>query len=103
MIIVNIKKNSNKEICQIEASGHAEFDEKGKDIVCSAVSAILIGGLNSINNIDNYDILKKEGYLSLKLKENISNTYEDKIVLNTIYIQLKTVENGYKKFIKING
>ena len=47
MIKVNIEKNKTK-IISLTISGHSNYDEKGKDIVCAGVSAIVVGGLNSL-------------------------------------------------------
>ena len=37
---------------KFELEGHALFDINGKDIVCAGVSAILIGGINAINEME---------------------------------------------------
>ena len=47
MITVSYSKN-NEIISLIEVTGHALFAPKGQDIVCSAVSSIMIGGLNNL-------------------------------------------------------
>ena len=57
MIKITFLEKDDK-VVKIEAIGHALFDEKGKDIVCSAVSAILVGGCNALTNHQNYQILK---------------------------------------------
>ena len=36
----------------IKISGHANYDEKGKDIVCASVSSIVITTINAIIEID---------------------------------------------------
>lgn len=92
-----IENSSNIEYLKI--SGHANYDDYGKDIVCSAVSAISIGALNALKNIENYAITQKEGLIIIENKNNSS--YDDNIVLNTMLIQLKTIEQSYPKFIQI--
>ena len=49
MIKVNIEKN-NAKITSLKVSGHSNYDEKGKDIVCAGVSAVVVGGINSLLN-----------------------------------------------------
>ena len=92
-----IENSSNIEYLKI--SGHANYDDYGKDIVCSAVSAISIGALNALKNIENYAITQKEGLIIIENKNKSS--YDDNIVLNTMLIQLKTIEQSYPKFIQI--
>ena len=80
MIKITFLEKDDK-VVKIEASGHALFAEKGKDIVCSAVSAILVGGCNALTNHQNYQII---------------------IVMRTILIQLMTIEESYKSYISIS-
>lgn len=95
MIKVNIKNN------HIEIKGHAMYDDMGKDIVCAAVSTIVITTINAIIRFDKEAIKyeEKDGYISIDvLKDtNITNT----LILNMIEL-LKELEKQYKKNIKIN-
>lgn len=99
MIKIIFHRNDDKKISFLESEGHANFDKKGKDIVCSAVSSVLVGGINSLQNIDSYDIKINEGYIKLDTK-NINSEY-DAIVLETIYVQLKTIEKSYSQYVKV--
>ena len=100
MIKINIEKN-NARIVSLEVSGHSNYDEKGKDIVCAGVSAVVVGGINALINEDkhaiNYEC--KEGYAKVLVK-NIDNDNINKI-LDVITTQLYTIEESYPKFIKI--
>ena len=89
----------NDKINSLEVSGHANSAPHGEDLVCSAVSAIVTGGANAINNKKDFDLKISEGYARIKSKNIISK--EDEIVLDTIVTQLKTIEESYAKFIKI--
>ena len=53
MIKIKYSKINNL-IKEIEVSGHANYDEEGKDIVCSAVSACVVGGLNALKSVNKY-------------------------------------------------
>lgn len=99
MIKVICYKESDK-IIGFEVKGHANYDDKGKDIVCSAVSSIVIGGLNAIKNINAFELKNENGFVKLIKKDELED--EDLIVLKTIYIQLKTIETSYPSYIKIN-
>lgn len=95
MIKVNINKN------HIEIKGHAMYDDIGKDIVCAAVSTIVITTINAILRFDENAINYKDsdGYISIDIikDSNITNT----LILNMIEL-LKDLEKQYKKNIKIN-
>lgn len=55
MIDVVIFQNSNSDYIGFKTNGHAEYDDPGQDIVCSAVSAIAITILNSIEKLSDVD------------------------------------------------
>ena len=100
MIKINIEKNYTK-IISLEVSGHSNYDEKGKDIVCAGVSAIVVGGLNALLNENKkaIDYEYKDGYAYVFVKD-IDNDNINKI-LDVITTQLYTIEESYPKFIKI--
>jgi len=39
------------QIVKVEVSGHSNFDQVGKDIVCAGISAIVFGTLNALDNL----------------------------------------------------
>ena len=69
--------------------------------MCAGVSAVVVGGINSLINEDKYAINYecKEGYAKILVK-NIDNDNINKI-LDVITTQLYTIEESYPKFIKI--
>ena len=100
MIKILIKYEGNK-FDSLEVKGHANSAPHGQDLVCAGVSAILIGGLNNLDNIKSFDIKIEEGYTSVKRINEISA--HDEIVLQTIVCGLKTIEESYSQFISIKN
>ena len=84
---------------ELTIKGHANFAEEGSDIVCSAVSAIGVGGLNAIEKIKgeepNYKI--EDGFINVLFETDETS----QIIAKTIYTQLKTIEESYGKYLKI--
>ena len=99
MISVSIEKKDNV-INTITISGHAEYDEKGKDIVCASVSSIVITTVNGILTLDSssLDYVDKEGYIKISLNKH--SEVIDILIQNMINL-LKELENDYKEYIKI--
>jgi len=66
MILVKVLKK------EIEIKGHALYDDYGKDIVCSAVSSIVITTVNGIISIDEDAILYQvsDGKIVIKIKKD---------------------------------
>lgn len=81
-----------------KVNGHAEYDDIGKDIVCSAISGICFGSLNWFDKKDillfNSDESKPE--LIFKVKMNDKN----KIGISLIETQVKTISDSYSQFCK---
>lgn len=84
----------------IEIKGHAMFDYHGKDIVCAAISSIVITSVNGILRVDEkaleYD--SKDGYIAIDVRKHDKVT--DALIKNMIDL-LKELENQYKKNIKV--
>ena len=100
MIKVLIKKEEKKFV-SLEVKGHAKSADQGQDLVCAGVSSVLTGGLNSLENPQDFDIELSEGYCSVVAKNSVSS--HDEVVLETIITSLKTIEESYGKFIQIKN
>lgn len=83
----------------ITISGHANYDEYGKDIVCSAVSATVITTVNGILSIDNSAIEVTEGE-KVEIKILKHSNVVDKLISNMINL-LTELQNDYKDNIDI--
>ena len=83
----------------LEVRGHAYYNDPGKDIVCSAVSAIVVGGINALENNENMNIEIAQGLIRVKSETTLSDN--DQIVFQTIITQLETVIAEYPKFVTI--
>jgi Predicted ribosomal protein len=104
MVKVSFLKKENK-INQVIIKGHANFDVLGQDLVCAAVSSIAVGGINAIGeyfgrNSDKFKYDMNDGYINLEIYDINQNDIQ--VILETLYFQLKTIEESYSKYIKIN-
>ena len=99
MIRVKVESNKNH-IDKISIIGHADYDEYGKDIVCSSVSSIVTTTVNGIFEID-------KSYLNVNEDKDgmiISILKEDKIcdkLINNMLSLLSELEESYPENIKV--
>ncbi len=107
MIHVDILRADDGSIKSFNCTGHAGAAEKGKDIVCAAVSMTVINTLNSIEALLPEDG-KKMTVKSDNEKGEISCSFstppsgEAKLLLDSMYLGLKTIEEDSKgEFIHI--
>jgi uncharacterized protein len=90
----------NDHFVSLEMKGHANAAPKGEDLVCSAVSAIILGGLNSLTDGgDHYETSVEEGHVSLKALKPLAD--HDEIALKTIVTQLESVAVSYPHNAKL--
>ncbi len=89
---------SNK---KIEISGHAGYEDLGKDIVCASVSSIVYTTINAIFNFSE-DLIKVSDKEVVTINI-INKTKELDILINNMITLLKALEIKYPKNIKIRG
>ncbi|KUO72166.1 MAG: hypothetical protein APF77_09660 [Clostridia bacterium BRH_c25] len=105
MIKIMIYKAREGEITGFKVTGHAGFNAHGKDIVCSAVSALGQTALLGLLKIAEADVAYKidEGYLTC----NLVNAGSDRkrimceAILGTMYEGFKSIQESYIKHIDI--
>lgn len=99
MLKVVILKNNDK-YKKINLLGHTEYADYGKDIVCSAVSAITTTTVNAILSFNKASITyqKKKDNFVIIINEN--NEIVDNLINNMINM-LKDLSNDYPKNIEI--
>ena len=101
MIKIKIARDDNG-ISLISMHGHAEYDQYGKDIVCSAASTIIIGGINAIAQLGYLSFISYKvdaGDVELKIKN--TKCAELQIILNTLLVQFQSIEESYPKYIQV--
>ena len=110
MIKVIIFKNKDNYIEKYNISGHANYDTKGKDIVCAAVSALAQTTLISLvevcgieENKIKYFIDEEKGILDVSMPSIIEIDIRDKseIVLRTLEIGIKSIQTSYPEFVTL--
>ena len=78
MIQAFFKRNNKEDIVSFEVTGHAESGPYGSDIVCAAVSALVIGTTNSISALSGVSPLVETneevegGYLYVELLSELT-------------------------------
>lgn len=103
MINVRILKEDNF-IKEITIDGHANYSSEGNDIVCAGVSAISFGIVNSIDVLDTdviFDISMNEDETGHLTYRSIKSTDKEQLLLESLIISLKTIEENYSEFINI--
>ena len=87
-------------IKDFKVTGHANYDEYGKDIVCSSVSSIVITSINMALKLrdNSVDANSSEGLIDAKVL--VKDETVNKVFTNMIDM-LEELQKDYKENIKI--
>lgn len=104
MIKIRFFRDREGFIRGFEIKGHSGYAKKGKDIVCAAVSALgytALGALDELAGIKNY--VEEDGYIECSVLEDVKEDLKPSIgiILETVFIGLKQIENSYKEYVVI--
>lgn len=109
MIKVKIYRNKDYRICGFQMNGHAGFAEEGSDIVCSAVSILVINTINAIEKFTDEEFKvdadeKHGGHItcSFPLIKAGKHNHDAELLLETMLHGLNNIEDEYGCYIKIN-
>ena len=100
--MTNIKVlKENEKIVNVEIKGHTNYEDYGKDIVCSSISSIVTTTVNAIIRFNddsiNYEV--SDGYIKISVVKFYKET---SVLLENMIELLKELAITYKKNIKIN-
>jgi len=105
MVIFTIFRDVQKQISGFEIKGHAGYAEEGSDIVCSAVSAIAQTALLGLQQVAGltFPFIREKGWMKCILPKDISaeKRRDSRIILDTMYVGIKSMVKGYSKYIII--
>jgi len=92
-------------ISGFRVEGHSGYSEKGSDIVCSAVTTATMTVVNGLTDVIGLraKVKMRDGFLECKLPEKLTleEEYGAKVLINSMYLTLKNIEEQYKDYIVI--
>jgi hypothetical protein len=87
-------------------AGHSGFATAGSDIVCAAISILVINTVNSIEELagENIEVSQEDGYISCQFPDKINE--KTKLLLESMIMGLRQIEQEYncskkKKYLKL--
>lgn len=105
MIKVTIFYRSKNVVRSFKVEGHSGYSDKGSDIVCSAVTTAVMTAANGITDVVgiNADVKACDGFLECRLPKTLNEVeeYGAKVLINSMYLTLRNIEQQYKDYIVI--
>ena len=102
MIAVTVLRDGDR-ISGFESSGHAGFADSGKDIVCAAVSILIINTVNSMEEFPGqvFGTESEDGHIYCTLAKPYDQ--DAQLLLNAMVFGLQNIRQEYgKKYLRLD-
>ena len=101
MINITVRYQSKGQFVSLTSRGHADSAPHGQDLVCAAVSGILLGGINALSEkACELKADENKGIIEMSAIGKLSE--HDEIVVETIVKQLQAIARDNPKFMRIS-
>ncbi|MGN0243890.1 MAG: ribosomal-processing cysteine protease Prp [Lachnospiraceae bacterium] len=104
MVRITVFRNSNRDFVKFQTNGHAGYADSGQDIVCSAVSVLVLNTINSIEVFTDVhfaaEVTEDTGEIRFSLKE-----VEEKsqLLMKSMALGLEAIQKEYgTKYIRVD-
>ena len=85
----------NSRCIQVVTKGHAEYAEEGQDIICAAVSVLMVNTANSIETLteDSFTCDEDDGYVAIAIEEGASEGAH--LLMESLRLGLESIRETY--------
>jgi len=105
MTTITFFKDDSDNFIGFEANGHAGYSKSGKDIVCSAISAITLNLVNSVDELTearySFEQNAITGYMKLLIEDN--NSADVQLLFKSSQLGLISIQEDYSKYLKLTN
>lgn len=106
MVRVEIRRKPDGTIAGFRMTGHAEYAEAGKDIVCAGVSAVAIGTVNAVASLLDVRLVDgtpEKGTLEATVPPGLEGRRgEDlQLMLESMVHMVRDIESAYGAYIRV--
>ena len=100
MIRIQVRKKQDSYV-SFESMGHAGYAEEGQDIVCAAVSALIITTFNAMEKFtaEQFSAEDRDGLIKADFHEE--NTDKGRLLMDTLLLGLTEIKEEYPEYLKV--
>ena len=99
MTHVSVIKTRNGEYVGFNCIGHSGYAERGEDIVCAAISVLVINTINSLEQLtgEEFKLVTNEegGLIDCRFEKSINE--KSKLLLDSMVLGLREIKKQYGK------
>lgn len=108
MIRIKVERGQTGAISRVAVTGHANYGEYGRDLVCAAVSGITISMANAMEQLTGVTLHQPddgEGKVDLRIPEEIDKQTHQKLtlLLEATFLALKNVADEYPAYVTVEN
>lgn len=100
MIKAVFHKDKEDRIISFKVEGHAGYAPSGRDVVCAAASALVVGTINGLEVLTEaeFDTTVSHGFTSVDIKES---TACSNVLLNSMLLSLEGIHEEYPNNLEL--
>jgi len=100
MITAIVQKDHNGVYRGFSISGHAMYDDYGKDIVCASVSILSVNTVNSIESLTDCKFQVEE-HDGISFRFTTEPDEKGKLLMDSFVLGLKGINGNYPKYLRL--
>lgn len=105
MIRILIEREPEGSIRAFSVKGHADFAEKGRDIVCAGVSAVTVGTVNAAEAVVGVKLncRMKDGFVQASVPAGLVGDKPERLqlLLESMVVMLRSIEQSYGDYVVV--
>lgn len=105
MITVTVFKDRQDRFKGFSSSGHAGYGDYGQDIVCSAVSALVINTVNALQSLtsdNDFELYSSEETGDIRVTFSHDLSEKGEVLVKAMVLGLQSIQNEYDdKYIRV--
>lgn len=105
MIKVRVRRRPDGSVLELRTEGHAGFADPGEDIVCAAVTALVVTALLGLQHVAAHPHEGRaesgQAYCRLLPGGTPESAVKAQAILETTVLGLKDIEKDYKDYIRV--
>lgn len=105
MTKVQVRRAADGAVVELRVEGHTGFAEEGEDIVCAAVTALVVTALIGVKRVAKHPHEGKatsgRAYCKLLPGGTAESAMKAQAILETTVLGLRDIEQDYKPFVRV--
>ena len=106
MVSVEIQRDPSRNILGFSCKGHADYAEKGADVICAGISALTMTTILSLQQLTQLSLKIKQnpvkGWLECKWDKIPAEMEHANLIVKVMIIGLKDIATQYPEYLKVS-